>query len=77
MTRRASAQKRSPSHPSSKDRLSWARALSIVSAPRPGDDEPVWSLFESREELERRMTSQVKQNVAENHGVMIPDATAA
>lgn len=65
------------SHPSSKDRLAWAAALNIPATPRYGDDEGVWSLFDHREQMEKRMTTVIKHNVAENHGVMIPDEVAA
>jgi len=65
------------SHPSSKDRLAWASALNIPATPRYGDEDGVWSLFDNREQLEKRMTTLIKHNVAENHGVVIPDEHAA
>ena len=35
-------------------------------------DEQAWSLFSDRKALERRMTDEVRNNVAENYGVAIP-----
>jgi Zn-dependent protease with chaperone function len=64
------------SHPSSKDRLAWASALDIPGTPGPGDEDGVWSLFDAREQLEKRMTAIIKSNVLENHGVEIPDESA-
>ncbi len=62
------------SHPSSKDRLGWAETLAIPApASGGGDEAQVWTLFEDRAAVEKRMTTQIKQNVAENAGVMIPD----
>lgn len=59
------------SHPAPRQRLAWAAAMSVDRAPEPGDDLPVWDLFDERERLEQRMTSEVREAVAANHGVVI------
>ncbi len=60
------------SHPSSRQRIEWARQLAIPHEPHPDDDAPVWELFEDREELEHAMTGTVLGQIARNHGVEIP-----
>lgn len=60
------------SHPASKDRLAWAAELALPGRPQPDDADQVWSLFESRDALERRMTEVVRLNVALNHDIAIP-----
>lgn len=63
------------SHPSPKDRIAWVRALASDGGDaEPDDDAPAWSLFEDREALERKMTDQIRQAIALNHGVAIPVA---
>jgi Zn-dependent protease with chaperone function len=61
------------SHPSSRDRLEWARALAIPSASAAEDAQEVWSLFDEREPLERQMTQVIRRQLGENQGVFIPD----
>jgi Zn-dependent protease with chaperone function len=64
------------SHPSGKDRLAWAEALAIVVPADPRADEDAWSLFESREALEKQLTNVVRNNIAEAHQVVIPEREA-
>ena len=59
------------SHPAPRQRLAWAAAMAVVREAEPGDDLPVWELFEDRDALERRMTAEVREAVAVNHGVAI------
>ena len=59
------------SHPAPRQRLAWATAMAVVRAAEPGDNLPVWDLFEDRDALERRMTATVREAVAANHGVEI------
>jgi Zn-dependent protease with chaperone function len=59
------------SHPAPGQRLAWAAALAVARPPGPGDDLPAWDLFEDRDAIERRMTADVREAVAANHGVAI------
>jgi Zn-dependent protease with chaperone function len=59
------------SHPAPRQRLAWAAAMAVVREAEPDDDLPVWELFEDRDALERRMTAEVREAVAVNHGVAI------
>jgi Zn-dependent protease with chaperone function len=61
------------SHPPPDRRVAWVTALDAPDVVSPDDDEPVWSLFSDREELEREMTREVRENVAVNHGVYIDE----
>jgi hypothetical protein len=58
------------SHPSPVDRFRWVRAIGGTVAVEEGED--VWSLFRDREDVERRLTIQVRANVAAHHGIHIP-----
>jgi Zn-dependent protease with chaperone function len=60
------------SHPAPRQRLAWAAAMAIDRQPEPDDDRPAWELFEERETLEQRMTADVRDAVAANHGLVIP-----
>jgi Zn-dependent protease with chaperone function len=58
------------SHPSPRDRFSWARAIEAPAAPpEAGDELPAWSLFDHRESLELEMTGQVSQFMAARYGI--------
>jgi Zn-dependent protease with chaperone function len=60
------------SHPRPADRIAWVEALGSTGAPPdPTDSALVWSLFENRDAVERRMTNEVRQNVGAAHGVLI------
>ena len=60
------------SHPAPMDRIAWVHRLATPNAEYSADDDrPVWSLFEDRDLLERRMTEEVRRRVQENHGVDI------
>lgn len=59
------------SHPAPSQRLAWARALAVEREPQPDDDRPAWELFADREALEARMTAEVREAIAANHGVAI------
>ncbi|MGE3543347.1 MAG: M48 family metalloprotease, partial [Kofleriaceae bacterium] len=61
------------SHPAPRQRLEWAERLAVQRTPQAGDDAPVWDLFTAREALERAMTSQVREGVFANHGILIPE----
>jgi Zn-dependent protease with chaperone function/Flp pilus assembly protein TadD len=62
------------SHPAPRQRLAWVAALDAPARANPDDDEPAWSLFRDRAEIERRMTDHVRDAVAKNHGVRIAAA---
>jgi Zn-dependent protease with chaperone function len=63
------------SHPAPSDRIAWVRALAASPAVSSMDDRAeVWALLSDRDEIERLMTSRVRQGVLNNHGIMIPDA---
>ena len=68
MTREPSA---FDSHPAPRQRIAWAKALACARDPQPDDDQPVWDLFAEREVLEARMTAEVREAIAANHGVAI------
>jgi Zn-dependent protease with chaperone function len=62
------------SHPSPVDRFRWVRAICGNGAAAVEDreeTEDVWSLFRDREDVEKRLTVQVRANVAANHGIFI------
>lgn len=59
------------SHPSPRDRLAWAAALSVQAPAAAEDRDLVLSLFDDLEALEREMTAQVRSNIAMNHEIMI------
>jgi Zn-dependent protease with chaperone function len=59
------------SHPAPQQRLAWARALAVAREPAPEDERPAWELFADRDALEARMTAEVREAVAANHGVAI------
>jgi Zn-dependent protease with chaperone function len=60
------------SHPRPADRIAWVEAIGSTGVPRdPTDGALVWTLFENREAVERRMTDEVRQNVEAAHGVEI------
>jgi Zn-dependent protease with chaperone function len=48
------------SHPSPFERSRWVRALGVGGTPSPNDAEEVWTLFDNREQIERRMTEVVQ-----------------
>jgi hypothetical protein len=75
--REALERKPSPydSHPSPGERITWVRALAAKGqASAADDDDPVWSLFSDREQIEARMTAEVRENVLRSHGVAIAAA---
>ena len=60
------------SHPSPAERFALVRALAQRSAIRVSDDDAsAWSLFSNAEELQQKMTAQVRANVMANYGVKI------
>jgi Zn-dependent protease with chaperone function len=60
------------SHPRPADRIAWVEALGTTGAPPAADDaDAVWTLFDDREAVERRLTDEVRQNVGAAHGVEI------
>ncbi|HTL34657.1 MAG TPA: hypothetical protein VL326_16125, partial [Kofleriaceae bacterium] len=71
MTREPSAY---DSHPAPRQRLEWAKQLDVARDATPEDAAPVWELFADREELERAMTTTVRERIYANHGVKITDA---
>jgi Zn-dependent protease with chaperone function len=65
------------SHPSPVHRIEWTRALSAAGATTPEDEAmDVWSLFENREAVEKRLTQAVRENLQANRGIAIPEAPA-
>jgi Zn-dependent protease with chaperone function len=62
------------SHPRPVDRIAWVRALGVS---MPVDDAaraPAWGLFSNREALERRMTDEIRGNLAINGLVVHAEA---
>jgi Zn-dependent protease with chaperone function len=64
------------SHPSFRDRIAWVRALHAPGEESGGAPREVWTLFNDREGLQRRMTEVVRANVKANYGVDIAATTA-
>jgi Zn-dependent protease with chaperone function len=64
------------SHPRPIDRVAWVGDVAGQHAAQPGDAAPAWDLFADREALERRLTDEVRANVAARHGVEIPAEAA-
>jgi hypothetical protein len=60
------------SHPAPVDRFRWVQAIGENGVVAVEDEEEVWALFRDREDVERRLTVQVRANVAANHGIHIP-----
>ncbi|MBX3206222.1 MAG: M48 family metalloprotease [Labilithrix sp.] len=75
---RAMAEEPSPydSHPKPNDRVAWVRELATSIAPAGDDDEDVWTLFASRDEIEEVMTDEVRARLAVQ-GVLVPAGDAA
>jgi Zn-dependent protease with chaperone function len=61
------------SHPSPRQRIEWATALEVQREAQPGDDEPIWALFDGQDELERAMTTEVRERIYANHGIQIAE----
>jgi len=59
------------SHPSPADRMDWVDAMDAPGMEADGEDGDVWSLFSDREEVERRMTAQVRENMRQLYGIAI------
>lgn len=60
------------SHPAPDDRLKLVRALQATGkGASEGDDDPAWSLFANREEIERRMTDDVRIQLSVRNGIVI------
>jgi Zn-dependent protease with chaperone function len=62
------------SHPAPRQRLAWVRALAAPGTPSPDDEREAWSLFEDREAIEQRLTREVREAVAVNHGIVVSAA---
>jgi Zn-dependent protease with chaperone function len=60
------------SHPRPADRIAWVGDVAGAHGVAVDDGAPAWAFFEDREALERRLTDEVRANVAERHGVVIP-----
>lgn len=63
------------SHPSPAHRVAWAGRLERPGPASADDGDEAWSLFASRDDLERRLTDDVRNAVKERHGVEIPLAS--
>ena len=65
------------SHPRPADRFAWVNALGTSGGPAEADDNAeAWTLFDNREELERRLTQDVRQALSQNQGIVIPEEGA-
>jgi Zn-dependent protease with chaperone function len=60
------------SHPRPADRVAWVGDVACAHGDDLDDRSPAWDLFADREALERRLTDEVRANVATRHGVAIP-----
>ncbi len=63
------------SHPSPQERIRWVEALGATDASGV-DERPAWSLFRSREEIERRMTGVVRRMLEDQLGIFLPSESA-
>jgi Zn-dependent protease with chaperone function len=61
------------SHPSPRQRFTWAQRVAAAADPVPGDERGVWELLDEREALETAMTAAVRTAVEETHGVKFAD----
>ena len=62
-------------HPAPMQRFAWVKAVVAVPAwPEAEQCAEAWSLFENRDQLERRMTDRVRANIAVQHNIAIPGA---
>jgi hypothetical protein len=53
-------------------RIAIAETLALARDPLADDDDPVWSLFSGREELERAMTDVMRKELRDARGLDIP-----
>jgi hypothetical protein len=60
------------SHPSPRDRIALVEALDAEQM-MEDSDEPAWSLFNDREAVEITVTTEVRSQIAADHGVKIPE----
>lgn len=60
------------SHPRPADRVAWVGDVACAHDAALDDRAPAWALFSDREALERRLTDEVRVNLAMRHGVQIP-----
>lgn len=65
------------SHPCPADRIRWVQAIGSGQASPEDNAADAWSLFQDREEIERRLTRQVRENIQINAGVSIPEEAPA
>jgi len=63
------------SHPRPADRIAWVGDVPSTFGADVDGSAPAWALFADREALERRLTDEVRANVAAAHGVRIPEET--
>jgi Zn-dependent protease with chaperone function len=64
------------SHPAPVQRFRWVQAIGVNGETAAADEDELWTLFRDREAVERRLTVQVRANVAANHGIQIPGEAA-
>jgi Zn-dependent protease with chaperone function len=60
------------SHPRPADRIAWVGDVACAFEVDLEDGAPAWTLFADREELERRLTDEVRANLRARRGVEIP-----
>lgn len=65
------------SHPRPVDRIAWVGDVPSTHGADLDGAAPAWALFSDREALERRLTDEVRANVAARHGVRIPEEAPA
>ena len=61
------------SHPCPADRIRWVQAIGSGQAASADDEADAWSLFQDRNEIERRLTREVRQNIQIGEGIQIPE----
>ncbi|MFZ5442011.1 MAG: M48 family metalloprotease [Myxococcota bacterium] len=59
------------SHPSARERLTWAATLAVQSPPESGDRELVLSLFDDLEAVERQVTGLMRQSLLMSRDLML------
>jgi Zn-dependent protease with chaperone function len=65
------------SHPCPADRIRWVQAIGSGQASPEDGAADAWSLFRDREEIERRLTRQVRENIQVDAGISIPEEATA
>ena len=62
------------SHPPAAKRIEWVQEIAGQAPPSHDDDQEAWSLFENRQQIEERLTAELRELVRLRTGQDIPAA---